>query len=160
MRIWHYTTGHRFVEIVRSGEIIPATANVPAHERPVVWFSTDPHWEPTANKALKDNNDGSIRDLSREETATHDGGLVRIEVGPETAPYRWADYKRMSGIFAAEAAGLVKAARRAGSDPCHWRVSFESVPRAKWIGVQVWFKGQWISSEEAAEKWNTKNSGK
>lgn len=45
---WHYTTGIAAVDIMRSVTIRPATGGIAATEKPVVWFSTNPHWEHAA----------------------------------------------------------------------------------------------------------------
>ncbi len=46
----HYTTGLKFDVFLGSGHIRPSTALVPAGDKPVTWFSTSEHWEPTATK--------------------------------------------------------------------------------------------------------------
>src|SRR5262245_44666416 len=106
---WHYTTGQKFRLIVTDGEILPATAGVPEGERPIVWFSTAPDWETTANKYLL-RRDGTIEHLDRAKTAELDGGLVRFGVAPETAPHDWEALKELSGMSSEMAQGLYRVA--------------------------------------------------
>jgi hypothetical protein len=122
--------------IVDSGEIRPATALVPAGEKPCVWFSKRRDWEPTANKLWVSG--GVTRSLTMRETGERGGGLVRFGVAPETAPYDWAAYRRLSGVPKSEAGGLARHARDQGADPRHWYVSFAPVPRALWRSVDVY----------------------
>ena len=51
--LWHYTTGTCFLQIVDDGMIRPATAFIAPGERPIVWFSAHPLWEPTACRTHK-----------------------------------------------------------------------------------------------------------
>ena len=140
---WHYTTGQKFRLIVESGEISPATAFVPKGERPIVWFSTAPDWEPTANKAWQ-NSDGTIVSLDRELTAQLAGGLVRFGIAPETAPHDWHVLKELSGMSSETARGLYRVAIQQGSLPDQWWGTFDAVPCSKWIAVQVHQDGQWV----------------
>ena len=66
----HYTTGQKLDLILRSGAILPTTAKVPPHEKPVAWFSTSPRWEPTASKYPSPGKLGQIM------TAQAQGGLA------------------------------------------------------------------------------------
>lgn len=72
------------MRIIMDGVIRPATACIPANERPIVWFSTHPHWEPTATKAIR-FGDRTIRKATFEEMARLAGGRARIGVASETA---------------------------------------------------------------------------
>jgi hypothetical protein len=65
--ILHYTVGIRMKMILRDALIKPATTNVPEGERPAVWFSMNPVWEETANKAIM-TKAGIRVGLTKEET--------------------------------------------------------------------------------------------
>jgi len=141
-RIWHYTIGNHLPSIIADGEIKLATAFV-WEGRPVVWFSTNPSWEQTANKGFF-NNDGTFKALSKRQTESLGGGLVRIEVCPEAAPYSWNDFLRMSDTPRKIAKALAKRAQQVGSAASLWRVSFEAVTRDKWLAIEVLQEDQWI----------------
>ena len=51
MGVWHYTVGQRLRSILDTQEISLATKGVPQGEKSVVWLTTSPQWESTANKA-------------------------------------------------------------------------------------------------------------
>ncbi len=85
-------------------------------ERPAVWFTLRDTWEPTA-------------------TWRGTGSKVRFGVLPEGLT-TWAGHRQSSGISATAADGLEKSARTRGSDPNEWLVSYESVPRSKWVRVE------------------------
>jgi hypothetical protein len=77
MIAWHYTTGEKYELIKKSGLLLPADIGVSPPERPILWFSTHPRFEPTALKPLA-NAQGIIRMLSLEELRDMAGGLVRF----------------------------------------------------------------------------------
>jgi hypothetical protein len=145
---WHYTTGDYLIEIVKSGEIRPATANVPANERPAAWFSLEPHWEPTAQKALR-NPDGAVVRLGMQGTYERCGGLARIGVALETCPHDWRAFKRLGGARAGMLRHMEKLGRAQGADPALWRVSFEPVPQRLWTAIDVWDGQLWERKAEA-----------
>jgi hypothetical protein len=51
--LWHYTAGHKLAMIRESCALRPNGAKVAPNERPVVWFSADALYEPTAIKLLQ-----------------------------------------------------------------------------------------------------------
>jgi hypothetical protein len=137
MRIWHYTVGVHLPGIMRSGEIRCATAFVPESEKPLVWFSTNPLWEETANKMYKDIL-GTLHEGNKETTAKIGEGLIRIEVSPDAAPYSWKDFKKKKMWTKKIIKGLEKAALKVGANPSQWRMSYYPVPKEKWIAVERW----------------------
>jgi hypothetical protein len=77
MIAWHYTTGEKYELIKKSGLLLPAESGVEPPERPILWFSTHPKFEPTAMKPLA-SAQGIIRMLTLEELRDMAGGLVRF----------------------------------------------------------------------------------
>jgi hypothetical protein len=137
MRLWHYTVMQHLPAILKDRKILLATAFVPPGVKATVWFSTNPVWEQTARKGIVGPN-GKRRSGTKEETHRLGGGLVRIEVTPEAAPYTWRDYKRMSGEKEWVWRGLEEVAKEQYANPSEWRCSFEPVLIEKWISVEVW----------------------
>ena len=121
---WHYTTGERLRSIINSGAIIPTTAKVPPHEKPVAWFSTSDVWEPTATKVPIPGKLGQLM------TAQAQGGLARITVPASAAPHRIHDLSRLAGTTPEDWLGLVLAGLELGSDPTTWRFTLAPVPIA------------------------------
>jgi hypothetical protein len=85
---WHYTTGLHLPLIRESGVLRPSGVFIGPDERPVLWFSTAPYWEPTAAKMtpwtsieerLKAPDGGfPFRPLSMRETCEMGEGLYRF----------------------------------------------------------------------------------
>ena len=119
---WHYTTHLKVRSILRSGAILPTTAKVPPHEKPVAWFSTSPQWEPTATKYPSPGKLGQIM------TAQAQGGLARIQVPTSAAPHRIQDLPRLAGTSPIDWLGLVLAGIELGADPATWRFTLSPVP--------------------------------
>lgn len=154
-RVWHYTVAVAMDEIFKERALKPATAGVPSGEKPAIWFTTRSTWEPTASKMLR-QVDGSLRNLTQQETETHGRGLVRIEIEASTAPFSWAEHRRHGGVDRKTALALEQVARRHGSDPSQWRLSYDPVPITDWLGVDVLSAGQWkrrvtITRKESGE---------
>jgi hypothetical protein len=122
---WHYTIGLRAQQIRESGFLMPATANVPEGEIPVVWFSTRQYWEPTANKAMM--KDGQRVSLTFAETIEKGGGGYRFGL-PAARLVPWTRLKDEARISREMAAGLIRAGKRAGADPEFWYGALEPVP--------------------------------
>jgi hypothetical protein len=141
--VWHYTIGKRFAQIMADGAIKPATAHVPKDERPIVWFSLNERWEPTARK-MTVNPDGTLVPLDMMGTEEHGGGLVRIGVAPETAPYDWKTLRKTSGMSSRMASSLSRAATEMGARPRDWRGTFEPVPRSSWTAIERFQNGVWV----------------
>jgi len=119
--LFHYTTCQKLDVIVRSGAILPTTAKVPPHEKPVAWFSTSDQWEPTASKFPAPGKLGQLM------TASAQGGLARIQVPSSAAPHRVQDLPRLAGTTPTEWLGLLLAGLELGADPNTWRFSLAPV---------------------------------
>jgi hypothetical protein len=136
---WHYTKGVHLAAICESGVIRPATAFVVRPERPVVWFSLAPLWEPTVG-VYKVGVGGVV---SMEETAKVANGVFRFGVAPATAPHDWTAFCRLSRANPRILASMASTARTQGADPANWYVSFKPVPRSEWLVVEAWYRGKW-----------------
>lgn len=116
---WHYTTADRLDSIERAGFILPATANVPQHERPVVWFSLHQHFEPTAIKGMIDSETGQYRSATLHEMIELSGGLVRFGLPPR-ALLTGEALRRAARINAQTWRGLAAAGVKSGGNPSQW----------------------------------------
>lgn len=126
---YHYTIGYWARLIIDEGEIRPATTHIGQNEKPVVWFSTNPTWEGSANKVA----DGEGMKASAEAG----GGICRFAVAPETAPHDWEAFVRLSGIKPDTARLLKRAARKMGANTRQFFVAFDAVKRDQWLSVEV-----------------------
>lgn len=146
-RLWHYTIGDRYEQIVVDGILKPADAFVSKKERTCVWFSRSNSWEETANKMIGATIGGEPVNvgLNRELTHLLGGGLVRIGIHPSEAPHDWKAYKKMSGVSSKDAKALYDSAIELGSKVSDWFVSFESIPQEKWLTVEFWSGSAWVN---------------
>lgn len=141
--LWHYTIKERLTNILADGLLKLANERRGA----AVWFSTNELWEPTASK-IYGLPDGSRRGGDLAFNHRWSDGVVRIGVAAETAPYDWHDYQRLSGLDRKMLNGLRKIAIRLRSRPSEWFVSFEPVPRDKWLAIHAWDGTHWNDSKD------------
>jgi hypothetical protein len=141
--LWHYTTGLNFMEIVDDGMILPATAFVPPGERPIVWFSANPIWEPTACKGILMPG-GLVRSATFTETLTRGRGLARFGVTRGMAPDNFAALVKKSRMSLAAAEELKRGGKKDGADPCDWHGTFRPVVRAQWKAIDIWEEDHWV----------------
>ena len=115
--LWHYTVVERLQRILQVGEIRPPSAGGPRHAKPAIWFSSNPVWEPTANRLWRDDIDGRMVRLSKDQTYVLGGGLARIGVARDVAPHDWKAYRHTSGISADDAKRIYDEAVSSGARP-------------------------------------------
>ena len=94
MNVYHYSYGIRLDSILKSGLLRPIGNEIPRHERPAVWFTTNDVWEPTTAVIEMDQFGRLDRQLSMQEC--HEKvGLIRFVVNESSAPYTWRDHKKL-----------------------------------------------------------------
>ncbi|CAN5695435.1 hypothetical protein BH09PSE5_BH09PSE5_39790 [soil metagenome] len=145
---WHYTTGDRFMQILKQRAIVPAESADAAHGRPVIWFSVNDEFEPSACLVVRGEN-GSARHFSVSETAEQGLGLVRLGV-PVRTLLTCTELRRRAGIPAEAWAGMCEEARLQGSDPDQWFGCMNPVPIDK-VVVEV--------RDDDASGWKRMQSG-
>lgn len=118
MMAWHYTTGNKIASILKMGVLLPATAGVHPPEKPVVWFSLHPQWEPTASKGLVDER-GLQRAATLAEMLTITGGLYRFGIDARGLLCGEA-LKRHARINRRTWAALCAAGYGSGANPNEW----------------------------------------
>ena len=116
---WHYSTADRLQSIQRSGLILPASAGIPATERPVAWFSLHPRFEPTAAKGLVDRATGKRRTATIAEMIDIGSGLVRFGI-PARELLTGEALRRKARISNAAWRQLCASGIQCGANPSHW----------------------------------------
>ena len=151
MRVFHYTVVNYLPAIFERNMLMPTAKN--SEEEQAVWFSTNPEWEETANKAYH-SGDGIPIEGNKWDSYKIYGGLARIEVAPEIAPYNWEQYKKKSNISMEKAQEIEARAAECKADPEEWRISFEPVPKDNFISIEVldWDNQVWEDFMVAYEK--------
>ena len=125
--IYHYTTGDRFLRIIASRAILPATAYVNPPEIAAVWLSSAPLWEPSATKGVIE--DGVRRQANLAELILLCGCLVRIEIDSDAV--RWlgpSDFADALGIPPEVRQRLLAAGFEMGANPTDWSAVAGPVP--------------------------------
>jgi len=142
---FHYTTGLKLRSIINSGVISPSTAQVPPHEKPVAWFSTQEHWEPTATKVPVPGKAGQLI------TAQAQNGLVRITVPANCAAYTFPQLPLIAGTSPKTCIGLLLSGLELGADPGAWRFTPTPVPTALFREVEFFdfASGRWLAIDLA-----------
>jgi len=137
--LWHYTTGQKLQGILKAGEIRPSTSHLDAGERPVVWFSSRPTWEPTATKCSVPGKLGQLI------TAKAQDGLVRIAVPASAVPYTFQYVHLVAGTTPQTCAGLILAGLEMGADPNDWWFTPRPFPVALFRAIELYDFGpdQW-----------------
>lgn len=126
---YHYTVGFWARLIIEEGVIRPTDLHVGPGEKPAVWFSTNPTWESSANKARNG-------EIGMTATARCGRGIYRFAVAPETAPHNWETYVRASGVSPHGERQLRRGAKKMYSNHREYFVSFDPVPREKWVSIE------------------------
>ena len=129
--LFHYTTVFKLKQIINSGLIRPSTARIEPGEKPVVWCSTSPTWEPTATKCPVPGKPGQLI------TANAQGGLARIKVPAPCAPH---DVRQLHGLACtpiSSCVALLYSGLELGSDPATWRFSLDAIPSVLFRSVEL-----------------------
>lgn len=114
---WHYTTGRHFAAIVETGMLRPSAQHIAKGESPILWFSLEQYWEPTAQKAVRENGDMiSVGMLGTYEKGM---GLVRFGVYPSRL-VPWPRLAKQACIPSGLRRGLERSGRAQGAVPEHW----------------------------------------
>jgi hypothetical protein len=127
--VWHYTVG-ACIEQIRADRQLKL--GWLSRRYPVLWFSANPVWEPSAAK--KGDNG---RRLNKEETALRYGGLYRISVVP-TGLTPWNDWKR---ALKANPQSLIEF--ESYGDPLEWWCSFNAVQSSRWKSIERLTDDKW-----------------
>lgn len=89
MFLYHYTNGLKIAAIVNAGILMATPEKPKPGEKRVVWFSSNPLWEKTANKIVSINGEEKLLDMKGTEKYTQ--GLFRIKLKKESMEnlYGW-----------------------------------------------------------------------
>lgn len=136
---WHYTTGENFVAICDSKYIKPAKIGVLPPEKPIVWFSTHKHYEPTARKMKMDGSIASV-----DELFLLGRGLVRFGL-PVNRLIHWNKLKSKARMHESVAKRLEDIGRDQGADPQQWHGLLKKVSIEECVRIDVMDNNkQWV----------------
>jgi hypothetical protein len=157
MIAWHYTVGLTLPLICESGVLRPTDALIGRDERPVLWFSTNPFWEPTSAKMIArsmkeqlESEDGlPFRTLSMYECAEGCDGLYRFGL-PAAQLIKWPEVGKRAGISAPMRNAIIQAGHMQGANPSQWYGTFEEIPIDGLLLQQLVDFRRWETKERIA----------
>lgn len=142
--LYHYTRASNLVGILNESVIKQATSYIDIRrQKPVVWLSFHPHWEPTATPMLSTFAKLTFEEFAGIETP------IRIKVDAEKYSLGWMAFTNLSGCKPRIAKGLRQTAKVSGADPSQWRISFDPIPSNDWLGIEALLEGQWRSLSQS-----------
>lgn len=134
--VYHYTTAEHARSILADGELRPSAAGAVGRERPALWFTSRPTYEPTAVKMFEDAATGRVRQLTLDGQAAR-FGLARFVAPASVAPLDWGAWARQSGVRTSDVKRMARRARDLGSDVALYRATFDAVPVGQGVAVET-----------------------
>ena len=149
---WHYAPWAYLDDIVLDGFLKVGNAGAPA-ERPLLWFSANQRWEPTATKLLE-TSQGFVELTFEEQAANY--GCIRFGLPVTDARLlNWRDACRAAGTPSKLRRHLEQAGKELGAKPSHWfavatNVSLDDLRFQVWLGKMGWRNAK---PKEMVEVW-------
>lgn len=147
MSAYHYTTVGRAHMILKSGELSPAIAHVPSDEVPVIWFSLQRTWEPTASKAVRDPRTGWLCTLTFPEMVKL--GVARFRVD-ESILMPWQQLRVACRMSEDMAHALARVGRKQGANPRDWYGNIGALPLSFVEAVEYFRPTGWAATDHMA----------
>lgn len=134
--LYHYTIGAKLALIAQTGALVPKGFEAEPREKPVLWLSENPQWEPTANKVV--SRDGGLTferptllelqkmvGIFRFRLDTRQTALLQ-EHGVRLVP--WTRIGTVAHISKRHMADMVKRGMAWGATPMHWWGCMDPLP--------------------------------
>lgn len=144
--LWHYTAGHKLQLIREARALRPNGAKVAPSERPVLWFSAEAVYEPTAIKLVQMPGHAKLRRPSVAEM--HElVGVFRFAIDRADARLAaWPAVHRRARISATGVANMIRAGVEVGAKPMNWFGAFEDIPLAD-LRLEAWTGQRWVAAQ-------------
>jgi hypothetical protein len=134
--LYHYTVGAKLALIAQTGALIPKGFEAEPREKPVLWLSENPQWEPTANKVVSRDGGKTFERLSLQELQNMVGifrfrldtrkAEVLRELGVRLVP--WVRIGTVAHISPRHMAAMVTRGMSWGATPTHWWGCLDPLP--------------------------------
>ena len=154
--VWHYSTWAYLPEMVKWGQVFAGNAGA-ENEMPMLWFSSNQKWEPTATKIRISPSGVNVQMTFAEQAKLF--GCIRL--GLDARDPRLLDWKKACSFAKTpkkKRESLEQVGRMQGANPMHWHAISESVPLTE-LKLQVW-RDQWNDESDApkaAREWEGRN---
>lgn len=137
--LWHYAPWSYLSSMVESGVLLPSNAMAP-QQTPMLWFSANQKWEPTATKAMGDST-GRIFQITFNQQVEF-SGCIRFGIASnDPRLLKWKDACAVANTTSHMRGCLEKAGMQMGGNPAHWFGTPASMPLSELL-LQVWV-GHW-----------------
>jgi hypothetical protein len=144
--LYHYTAWAKLPAVVPCGELRPSAACAPG-EKPLLWFSANQVWEPTATKLLQ-VGDKAFR-MSFEQMVDR-FGAVRFGLRADDARLLdWRSACRFAGTPSTARKSMEKVGLAIGANPAHWFAVKTALALSE-LSFEVWGDGRWHRADPAA----------
>ena len=150
--VYHYTTGNKLSLISASQGLIPTSVMIAPKEKPVLWFSKDSDYEPTAIKLIMRSDGKAYRPTMKE---LHELiGLYRFSFSPrDNRLLTFSQLQRVAHISPQGMSAMVASGLRIGAKPTNWFGVMTAVPLSELI-FEEWTGSAWVPAQlqEAVER--------
>lgn len=149
---WHYTIGAHFLSIMDSGILLPYDPKKTLSEYPVLWFSLNQEWEPTACKGAVKRG-GKYATLSK--YATRELGCGPARFGFPTALLRnWAQLRKAAKFKTRHSNALEKVGYDQDTIPAQWMGSLQKIAVSD-LMIEFWDGQKWncIQDPSTGDSW-------
>jgi hypothetical protein len=153
MMVWHYSAWARLPDIVESGELRGSNAWA-AGELPMLWFSANQQWEPTATK-LYTSDSGVTVSLTFQQQADNFGCIRFGMAANDMRLLNWKAACTTAGTRRDTRRTLEKIGKKKGGDPSQWFATASAIPLSE-LHFQVWLNNAWndaTSPRDMAKVW-------
>lgn len=144
---WHYAPWAYLPKMVKDGFLEPRNAGAPT-ELPLLWFSRNQRWEPTATKLIRDPHGQLVKITFLQQAELF--GCTRFGIAAtDERLVGWEETCSTRGLSSRHKASLEAAGRALGAKPQDWFATTAAVPLRE-LDFQVWV-GRWLPAESPAE---------
>lgn len=123
--VHHYAPCAYLPKILASGVLCPSNADG-AEEIPLLWFSANQKWEPTATKAVGDAT-GILRVMTLTEQLQLFGCCRFSMTASDGRLMRWIEACRVAGRGLTKRLKMEASGRRMGANPADWFALADSI---------------------------------
>lgn len=154
-KVWHYTPWSYLKEICGYGELLTTNTGA-AHENPLLWFSANQRYEPTAIK-LTSNGLGGLRRTTFDEQVSKVGCIRFGLSAKDLRLLNWDKACKTAGMTKKEKIALEARGKELGANPAQWFASETSIGLAE-LQLQVWVN-EWLDMDvdSASTMWANKS---
>lgn len=136
--LWHYTVAGYLPAIAGYGLLLGSNAGAP-DERPMLWFSANQKWEPTATKGVLTPT-GKYRQLTFDELVDSTGCIRFGLPADDTRLMDWKSACAFAGTPRRLREAMERIGTRDGAQPSHWFGTGEAIPLEQ-LRLQAWADG-------------------